>query len=291
MNDGCIVEESPVNQDLHGAQPEDALKGQRVTLRQGVTLQVCHAPGHAPALVFLHGGLGNRYNWRSQYEFAKSQGWETLAYDLAAHGQSSAYPRYSIGRHCRDLTRLLQRFQIQSPVLCCHSYGVPIGLEWAQRNAVRALIFISGGTHNLAPWWEIPLVKMMSWGGRHLYRFSLVQQLSQQLFSTHNHPTLQQFWAECPMPADQHAYKALEIFWAYNFFKKLKRHQYTEVPTLVMSGGKDSMFTRAMGEKLASQFRTSYHLHLPEAGHPLMAEYPYFVNQAIASWVQQWTKV
>ena len=90
----------------------DLLMGEQIHLRRGVDFQVSHHPGKPPALVFLHGGLGNRFNWRWQYEFAVAQGWEALAYDLAGHGQSPPYPRYSIGRHCRDLTRLLDRFSI-----------------------------------------------------------------------------------------------------------------------------------------------------------------------------------
>jgi pimeloyl-ACP methyl ester carboxylesterase len=98
----------------------DRLTGQRIHLRRGVELQVCHLPGRSPAWVFLHGGLGNRFNWRSQYEFAADQGWEALVYDLAGHGDSRPHPRYSMGRHRRDLGRLLQWFRIEASVLCCH---------------------------------------------------------------------------------------------------------------------------------------------------------------------------
>lgn len=65
----------------------DPLHGKPVNLRQGVDLQVCYHSGAKPALVFLHGGLGNRFNWRCQYEFFLSQGREVLAYDLTGHGQ------------------------------------------------------------------------------------------------------------------------------------------------------------------------------------------------------------
>ncbi len=47
----------------------DSLQGELAHLRRGVDLQVCYHPGTSPRLVFLHGGLGNRLNWRSQYKF------------------------------------------------------------------------------------------------------------------------------------------------------------------------------------------------------------------------------
>jgi pimeloyl-ACP methyl ester carboxylesterase len=265
----------------------DLLRGKAIHLRRDVNLQVCHHPGLQPALVFLHGGLGTRFNWRSQYEFACAQGWEAVAYDLAGHGQSSTYTRYSIGRHCRDLTRLLHRFSIRSPVLCCHSYGVPLGLEWSQKHPTSALILIAGGTHELDPWWEIPLMKIMAWGGRYLYRMKIVQQLTRSLSSSHQHPTIERFFAENPVPVNFHSYKALEIFWEYDFFSSTKTDHYRNIPTLIITGGRDAMFSNDMGEQLASHFYQSQHLHFPEAGHIVMAEYPEAVNRAIANWLKE----
>jgi pimeloyl-ACP methyl ester carboxylesterase len=96
---------------------------------------------------------------------------------------------------------------------------------------------------------------------------------------------MQQFFAESPMPVEHHSYKALEIFWKYNFFERRKRSIDRNIPTLVISGGQDVTFSFEMGEALKSHFTPSDHLHLPEAGHVVMAEYPEIVNQAIATWL------
>lgn len=264
---------------------QDLLAGECIHLRLGGNFQVAHQPGRSPAWVFLHGGLGNRFNWRWQYEFAVAQGWEALAYDLAGHGQSLPYPRYSIGRHCRDLTRLLDCFSIQAPILCCHSYGVPIGLEWAQRNKVSALVLIAGGTHNLDPWWEVPLMKLLTWGGRHLYQMPVVQRYTQKLASSYQHHRIDQFFVEAPIPHEKEPYRALEIFWGYNFFDRHGNPRCKDVPTLVISGGQDSMFNAEMGAELASHFNRSLHLHIPIGGHLLMVELPETVNDAIVQLV------
>lgn len=42
----------------------DKLVGEKIHLRKSVDLQVAYSRGETPALVFLHGGLGNRFNWR-----------------------------------------------------------------------------------------------------------------------------------------------------------------------------------------------------------------------------------
>ncbi|MGL5803890.1 MAG: alpha/beta fold hydrolase [Xenococcaceae cyanobacterium] len=213
------------------------------------------------------------------------RGREVLVYDLAGHGQSTSYFRYSIGRHQRDLTRLLDRFEIESPILCCHSYGVPIGLEWARRHQTSGLVLIAGGTHDLAPWWEIPLMKFMAWGGRNLYRVKTVQRLSERLSSDLQTNVLKVFFAENPTPVNYDAYKALEIFWKYDFFKNGSSTIKLNVPTLVISGGRDPMFTREMGDALTKCFLFAQHLHLPQAGHLVIAEYPDIVNGAIADFI------
>ena len=264
----------------------DRLQGELVHLRRGVNLQVSYHHGATPGLVFIHGGLGNRFNWRSQYEFFLSQGKEVLAYDLAGHGESSNYNRYSLGRHRRDLTRLLRHYKVKHPVICCHSYGVPLGLEWARRNRPSGLILIAGGTHDLAPWWEIPLMKFLAWGGRYLYHLPGVQSLTNRVSSDRTHDKIQQFFGESPVPIEPYPYEALEIFWGYNFWQ---RHQHfkKKIPVLVITGGQDPSFTYQMGEELANSLPLGQHLHLPEAGHLLIAEYPDLVNGAIADFIDR----
>ena len=265
-------------------EPEDYLQGELVRLRRQVKLQVSYHAGKTPGLVFLHGGLGNRFNWRSQYEFFLKRGREVLAYDLAGHGESTAYSRYSLGRHRRDLTRLLRRYKIKQPVICCHSYGVPLGLEWAKRNPISGLILIAGGTHDLAPWWEIPLMKFLATGGRYLYHLPGVQNLTNRVSSDRISPKVKRFFRESPVPIESEPYKALEIFWGYNFWQRHPDFSQ-KIPVLVITGGQDPSFTEQMGTELAQNFDRGQHLHLPEAGHLLIAEYPQVVNEEISNFV------
>lgn len=270
---------------LNNMEYDDFLQGESVHLRRRVDLQVSYHAGKTPGIVFLHGGLGNRFNWRSQYEFFLHRGREVLTYDLAGHGQSSPYNRYSLGRHRRDLRRLLQKYKIKSPIVCCHSYGVPLGLEWARRNHPSALILIAGGTHDLAPWWEIPLIKFLAWGGRYLYHLPGVQSFTNRLSSDRTHQKIEQFFAESSLPTEPHPYEALEIFWGYNFWQRHQAGLNKKIPVLVITGGKDPSFTKEMGDELANSFQLGQHFHLPEAGHLLIAEYPDRVNGAIADFI------
>ena len=248
--------------------PAASLEGAIVKLGS-VDLKVAYSPGESPAIVLVHGGLGNRFNWQNQWEFLRSRDRAVLAYDLAGHGESGRYRRYSVGRHRRDLTRLLHHFKIQHPILCCHSYGVPIGLEWANRHAAKALIAIAGGTHNLTPWWEIPLMKFFAAGGYQIYHSPQVQQFMQ---------TNRVDISEQPgkLPSESHPYEAIESFWGYD-----GRHHKLPCPVVVITGGRDPVFPPLMGDQLANHMPTSHHLVVPSSGHSVMVEAPNIVNQAI----------
>ena len=264
----------------------DPMAGEAITLRPSVLFQVAHLRGQGPTLVFIHGALGNRFNWRSQFEAALERGWGALAYDLGGHGQSSAYPAYSVGRHGRDLRRLLESQNIHAPILCCHSYGVPIGLELARHLPLGGLVLVAGGTHDLDPWWEPPLVRWMESIGRHLFKASLAQQIYRRLASGGSGPALDRFFLESPLPTNVDPYRSVGPFWGYNLHRRPHPSRWREPPALVLTGGHDPMFNRAMGEALAGQFTLGQHHHIAEAGHLLMVEEPERVNQLITSWIE-----
>ncbi len=48
----------------HADSTTDSLSGQLVPIRRRVNLQVSYHAGETPGIVFIHGGLGNRFNWR-----------------------------------------------------------------------------------------------------------------------------------------------------------------------------------------------------------------------------------
>lgn len=269
--------------------PDDPMSGAPVTVRAGLSLQVAHVPAPGPTLVFVHGALGNRFNWRCQFEAAVERGFGSLAYDLGGHGQSSAYPAYSVGRHARDLGRLLHLQGIRSPILCCHSYGVPIGLALAQHLPVTGLVLVAGGIHDLDPWWEAPMVRSMEAIGRHLFRSPMAQEAYRRIASRSSGPSLERFFRESPVPTERDPYRSVAPFWGFDLRRRSGPARWREPPTLVITGGRDPMFDQAKGEALAALFERSHHHHLPEAGHLLMVEEAERLNGLIAQSITDWS--
>ncbi|MFO0017996.1 MAG: alpha/beta fold hydrolase [Synechococcaceae cyanobacterium] len=193
-----------------------------IPIRKGDDLAVSVGQGISPALVFLHGALGNRCNWRSQLQSTERQGWQALAYDLGGHGQSSVYRRYSIGRHCRLLSRLPSQLSISDPILCCHRYEVPIGLELASRHRATGLVLITGGTDDLDPWWESPLMTLMALGLRHLFYLPALQRWTQLLISSYRTPLLERYILASLTPTDYRSCSALDVCCGYHLFCRLR---------------------------------------------------------------------
>ena len=129
-------------------------------------------------------------------------------------------------------------------------------------------------------------MKFLAWGGRYLFNIPGVQSIINRLSSDRTGDKIEQFFAESPVPTESDPYKALEIFWGYNFWHRDRHYRRLNIPILVISGDNDPTFTKEMGEELTASFIDAKHIHLPEAGHLLLAEYPERVNQIIADFAK-----
>jgi pimeloyl-ACP methyl ester carboxylesterase len=94
-------------------------------------------PSYAPTLVFLHEGLGSLSLWRDfPSEVCSRVGCGALIYSRFGHGKSEAItgPRTVDFMHDEAtavLPRLLELFEIRSPILVGHSDGASIALIYA----------------------------------------------------------------------------------------------------------------------------------------------------------------
>jgi pimeloyl-ACP methyl ester carboxylesterase len=117
----------------------------------GVALDVEHTAGTGPALVFLHEGLGSIGLWRSFPHDVRREagGCELLVYSRRGYGHSAAasLPRPVSYMHDEAddvLPAVLERFEVERPVLVGHSDGASIALLFAGAGRpVRALVLLA----------------------------------------------------------------------------------------------------------------------------------------------------
>jgi pimeloyl-ACP methyl ester carboxylesterase len=114
-------------------------------------LELLDIPGEPDqtALVLLHEGLGSVGLWRGfPQTLAQATGRRTLAYSRYGHGQSDPPPKPRTPAFMHEealelLPRILDRLELQAPVLIGHSDGASIALIHAAHHEVRAVVAIA----------------------------------------------------------------------------------------------------------------------------------------------------
>jgi esterase len=96
--------------------------------------------GHVPgfAVVFLHGILGSRNNWRgfARRLLERDPRWAMVLVDLRNHGESHGFlPPHDITSAAADVEALVASMRLSTWVLVGHSYGGKVALEVARRGA------------------------------------------------------------------------------------------------------------------------------------------------------------
>lgn len=92
--------------------------------------------GPRKTVVFLHGILGSLKNWRqpAQRVIGMFPHYQALLVDHRGHGQSEAgLPPHTLAGCALDVHALLQRLQLRPDILCGHSFGGKIALEYVKQ--------------------------------------------------------------------------------------------------------------------------------------------------------------
>ena len=119
------------------------IQGHRVECQQLET-----RPG-APVIVFLHEGLGSISMWRDFPErLARAAGYNALVYSRYGYGKSDPLtsprrPDYLHEEALKTLPELLEKLNIERPVLFGHSDGASIALIHAAWHRTRAVIALA----------------------------------------------------------------------------------------------------------------------------------------------------
>lgn len=123
--------------------PPDGDSG--VVLRDGASLW-CASWGSGPAVLLLHGGLGNAGNWGHQVPDLLAAGYRVIAMDTRGHGRSSwdGTP-FSYQRLATDALAVLEHFGVARAAIVGWSDGADTGLILAMQHPERVagLVFFA----------------------------------------------------------------------------------------------------------------------------------------------------
>jgi pimeloyl-ACP methyl ester carboxylesterase len=120
---------------------------QRFAVRSGLMVNAV-AKGSGPTVVLVHGLPGTGYDWTPLTDALAARGFQVFAYDRIGYGRSDERPDddFTIGANARDLLGLLESQNLRDVTIVGWSYGAPIAIEAAGRDASRiARLVLVGG--------------------------------------------------------------------------------------------------------------------------------------------------
>lgn len=249
------------------------LKPKLIKIRKEFQIEALHIKGKSPAIVFIHGGLGNLWNHYPQMNhfFKKRQ---ILAYNIAGYGKSSYSSPHNLFDHVQDLAELLLIFKIKEPILHAFSYGTTIALEYAKRYPVKAIIIVGGAAIKMTPYWEKVILKQLFLSGFNKLksiRRTLEKKSYNILFSMKTPFEIKDdFIKSNPMPSRKESWLALsEAFWNYDGRDNLDS---IKAPVLIVRGEEEKFLSKETAEETAKLLPNGIFREIKNAGHLLHIE-------------------
>lgn len=122
--------------------------GRRIAVRSGVAVNTI-VKGDGPAIVLVHGLPGSAYDWAAQGDALAARGFRVYAYDRVGYAHSDPRPDadFSVAANAIDLLGLLESEDLRDATVVGHSYGGPVAIEAAGRDASRIgrLVLVGSG--------------------------------------------------------------------------------------------------------------------------------------------------
>lgn len=258
---------------------DPVVKGEWIEVRPGRFLSLAHRPSDnadATTVFFVHGGGGNKDQWREQWRDPRLAGYRLVAWDLLGHGVSDR-PRnaaaYAWDELVADQLAIMQRFAGPRNVLAAHSFGTALTLSALERLMVEPQPLSIDGVLLLGTQLQAPvrsnLLKLPAWV-LELIRPVLANGLRAAAWHPDTDPALVAYEQALTQRNALHVFKALisQNRWIPETLPRI------DAPVRILAGKADRI-TRpegalALRERLpGAQFEV-----LEKAGHQLMLETP-----------------
>ena len=264
----------------------------------GVKLHYAEA-GTGPAVVFVHGWGCDLHSWDEQIQFLQDR-FRVIAYDWRGHGRSGLTPRYPFAALGRELEGVLTALNVTRPVLCGHSMGGTIVMEYATSYS-RPLAGLMLVDTNIPGNW---LDHLHHWV--RCYGAVVATEGLAPVFGSHRALEMvseiygRVFWSEAWRKANPEKLAAwqerfadgLRLGMTRAYLASACRRDPTpglrtlSLPTLVVVGTDDQVFPVTMARQIASAIRGSTLALIEGAGHMSLCEQPDRVNAFIDTFLR-----
>ena len=216
-------------------------------------------------IVFLHGFRVNSSVWTEYISYFEKKGYSTLIMDLRGHGLSGKprkMSRYKLLRYSKDLEELIKKENISQFILVGYSMGGTISLNYSSEHPknVLKLILISTASELKSDMRRrtrilFPLAMTMFDSLRALYSKFYEKESVLLDFSKLKHKDSLEMLFE--IAKDNVTRLNVIEFASIIAFNAKKAAKNVNIPTLIIGGSKDELFSLHSFKNLQSQIKNS----------------------------------
>jgi pimeloyl-ACP methyl ester carboxylesterase len=244
-------------------------------------------PEGKKAVLLLHGLGADSESWPWQLSALADAGCRPLALDLPGFGRSPAYPgRWSIAKTANAVVNYAGELGISQFDVVGISMGGTVALKMALDfpERIDRLILINTfarlkpGTPGQALYFLRRFLLIKTGSRRHQAGF-----VADRIFPGESQKELRGLLKNKIMETDGRVYQQAML--SLGLFRAEKRLSEIQMPTLVISGEKDTTVALESQKKLAVAIPSARHVIISEGGHAVTIDHPQEVNQALLSFL------
>lgn len=239
-------------------------------------------PGATP-LIFLHGIGGAARAWRHQLA-GFSDRYRTIAWDMPGYGGSVPLDSVSIATLADALQRFIEQLGADRPILVGHSIGGMIVQKWLVQAPKLARAIVLAQTSPAfgksdGDWQKSFIAARLGPLDRGETMTSLAPSLVQELVGDDPDPKGMELARECMANVPEASYRAMML--ALIGFDQRSTLKDIAVPTLLLSGSKDSNAPAPMMAKTTTYIPSAQYVELAGVGHLANLERPAAFDEAL----------
>lgn len=252
--------------------------------------------GEGVGIIFIHGFSEDHNSFRIQ-ERALSKGYKVITYDLRGHGLSSGRDRgLNLERFALDLKELIEYLQLERVNLVGWSMGGSIIFEYINKygleNLSKICIIDKSPRSINDKTWDLGL-----YHGKYTWEDSILDlELIKNNwigFGEKFIKTMAPYFNESQINIAMEKMKTNSPIVMYSMWKSMMEKDYRNllkeitIPTLLVFGGKSTLYSRETGEYLRDNIKDSKLTIFEDCTHLLVLENPIRFNRVLGEFIKK----
>ena len=242
-----------------------------------------------PCLFFLHGLGGDLTAWDKERQALRGLGYSSVAIDIRGHGLSDRpkdQKSYAIENSVKDVLLIIRKERLEKPVIIGHCFGgmITIAFGGMYPKISRALILINTG-------YMVPkLTRIFSKNSLFFKILSAIPPLKHPKYADFSgfigtgDYDLRRIYSDVRHTSPQSYLASLTHMLQFNVNDLLKN---IAVPTLVISGTKDTIFPPAFAKDMAQKIKGSEISFIKGENHIVVLNNPDALTKNIAKYLRK----